>query len=81
MRNEAYPQENEFCIVSGDQSTVEFRVEHTGMGVVGAAYLAGYFDLVVCWRPGLLGVVCFCGDAVRRLGSSLRKAKRSSQRK
>ena len=51
------------------------------MGVVGAAYLAGYFDLVVCWRLDLLGVACFGGDAVRRLGSSLRKAIRSSQRK
>ena len=81
MGNEAYPKKDKFFFVPADQSSAEFGVEHTGLGAVGAAYLAGYFDLVVCWRLGLLGIVSFCGDAVCRLGSSLRKTKGSSKRK
>lgn len=67
--------------MSADQSAAEFGMEYSGMDSVGIAFLAGYFHPMVPRRFGFLDLEYFGGYVDHRLGSRLRKPKRSPKRK
>jgi len=51
---ETYQQRRKFFSLPTYQSSAESGVEYSRMDTVGTSYLAGYFNLVVCWWFGLL---------------------------
>ena len=62
-----------------DQSDTQSGVEHPGMDSAGFAFLAGYIRMVVCWRPGVLGIAHSHWDVADGMGHCLRQAKRSAK--
>ena len=62
-----------------DQSAAEPGMERSGLDSAGAAFLAGYIRMVVCWRPGVLGIAHSHWDVADGMGHCMRQAKRSAK--
>ena len=62
-----------------DQSAAEPGMERSGLDSAGVAFLAGDIRMVVCWRPGVLGIAYSHRDVADGMGHCLWQAKRSAK--
>ena len=65
--------------MSVDQSAAESGMERSGLGSDGFAFLAGYLRVVVCWRPGVLGIARLGRNVADGMGQRLRQPKGSAK--